>query len=245
MLSGRAARRRDAIVGLVVALATQVLTLVRDLPAGPDLIPLAVAVTVVMWGVGLLLGSRARAAAALRERTVELARLREQRAELDVGADRQRLSRELEAMLPARLDALTRLAGRPSTGPDAARETLARIEGDGRATLADMRNVVSRLRGADGPLAPTPTIAHLDALLATHAGADGRLVVRGDPRLLAPALELTAYRIVEHLVTALSEEPAAPIEVTLAFAEREPGADEAGRSEGVAPARLRRRDAGG
>lgn len=219
LLAGRSAQLRDSCVGLAVGLALLTLVLVRDVAAGPSLIPLAGAVTALMWGIGHLLGRRARAAAQLRERTRELAELRDRRADVEVGADRMRLSRELEVLLQARLDALARLADTARDGdPVRARIALERIESDGRATLADMRAVVSRLRGTDAPLAPTPTIAHLDALLAAHRCPDDRLVVHGDPRLLSPALELTAYRIVENLLTVLGTDPDVRVEVALTFA---------------------------
>ena len=42
------------------------------------------------------------------------------------------------------------------------------IESRSRQTLDDMREIVGLLRGGDVALAPAPTVAHLDALLARH-----------------------------------------------------------------------------
>jgi hypothetical protein len=42
--------------------------------------------------------------------------------------------------------------------------------------------------------------------------------VTGDPRLLPPGLELSGYRIVEHLLLALENDATARIDVTVAFA---------------------------
>ena len=66
-------------------------------------------------------------------------------------------------------------------------------------------------------LAPAPTVAHLDALLARHTRADSRLTVAGDPRSLPATVELSAYRIVEHLVTVLADQPESHIEVGVRF----------------------------
>ena len=41
--------------------------------------------------------------------------------------------------------------------------------------------------------------------------------MEGSPRLLPAGLELSAYRIVEHLLAALQDEPAARIDVLVRF----------------------------
>jgi signal transduction histidine kinase len=91
------------------------------------------------------------------------------------------------------------------------------IESGSRQTLDDMREIVGLLRGDDVALAPTPTVAHLDTLLARLRTAHSKLVVTGDPRALPAAVELSAYRIVEHLTTALADQADAPIEVSVRF----------------------------
>ena len=80
-----------------------------------------------------------------------------------------------------------------------------------------MREIVGLLRGGDVALAPAPTVAHLDALLARHIQADSRLTVAGDPRSLPATVELSAYRIVEHLVNVLADQPTSHIEVDVRF----------------------------
>ena len=60
-------------------------------------------------------------------------------------------------------------------------------------------------------------MAHLDALLARYLGADARLRIVGDARVLPASVELSAYRIVEHLVTALAKDPEAPLDVAMTF----------------------------
>ena len=82
-----------------------------------------------------------------------------------------------------------------------------------------MREILGLLRGEEGALAPAPTVAHLDGLLARHAGADSRLTVSGDPRSLTAAVELSAYRIVEHLVNVLADQQGSRIEVSVSFEE--------------------------
>jgi hypothetical protein len=50
-----------------------------------------------------------------------------------------------------------------------------------------------------------------------HTRSDSRLTVEGDPRALPATVELSAYRIVEHLVAALVDRPDAPVEVSVRF----------------------------
>jgi signal transduction histidine kinase len=194
-------RRSLAALGLVAALLTAVLAV--DSAAGPDLIPLALVVAGVLWGIGRVARSRSLLAEDLRRRTEELRVLRDRRAALEVADDRARMSHDLEAVLDERLARLEALAASAagSADPDGARTALVALEEDSRQALDDMRQVVGVLRGGEPALAPTPSVAQLDALLARLGS--GRLAVRGAPRLLPASVELSAYRIVEHLVPVL------------------------------------------
>jgi signal transduction histidine kinase len=66
-------------------------------------------------------------------------------------------------------------------------------------------------------LSPAPSVAHLDALLARRSHADARLAVSGDPRALPASVELSAYRVVEHLLGVLADEPETRIDVLMRF----------------------------
>ncbi len=103
--------------------------------------------------------------------------------------------------------------------PEAAKALFESIETDSRATLDGMRDIVGLLRGGDIALVPAPTVAHLDALLARQISADARLTVSGDPRSLPATVELSAYRIVEHLVNVLADQADSRIEVGVRFDE--------------------------
>jgi signal transduction histidine kinase len=137
---------------------------------------------------------------------------------LELSSDRVRLSHELDGLLQDRLDQLTTAAdsGHDLSAPEA-RALFESIETDSRATLDGMREIVGLLRGGDVALAPAPTVAHLDALLARHTLSDSRLSVEGDARSLPATVELSAYRIVEHLVNVLADQPDSHIEVGVRF----------------------------
>jgi hypothetical protein len=79
-----------------------------------------------------------------------------------------------------------------------------------------MRGVVAGLRD-NAPTEPQPVLAQLDRLLSQAKAGETRLQVTGDPRLLPPGVELSGYRIVEHLLVALDDDPSAQIDVGVAF----------------------------
>jgi len=170
----------------------------------------------VLWGLGRLTRRRQELGAELTERNESLRRVREERAALAVSSDRLRLAQEMDGLLDARLAELTALAnsGAASHDPEAAREALATIERESRSTLVQMRELVGSMNGADMTLAPAPSVVHLEALLARTSG---RLTVSGQARPLPASVELSAYRIVEHLVTLLDERPDAGVAVTVRF----------------------------
>ncbi len=173
---------------------------------------------------GRLVRARTRTAAALRESSAELRRQREETARLAVLADRAKLTAELEQSLHAQIGGLAStaaaglgaLAGDPAGDQAAARRALASIEHDGRAVLGHLREVLSSLR--ERPASePQPTLARLSELLARATSADARLTVDGHPRTLPAGLELSGYRIVEHLLVALRDAPEAAVDVRLNF----------------------------
>lgn len=169
---------------------------------------------------GQLARSRSLAAADLRERNAELREQREQTARLAVAADRTRVAADLDVFLRERITVMATIAasGRElvTVDPAAACDAFAAVESNGRATLAHMREVVGSLR-EEGLTGPQPVLAQLGGLLESATTADARLRVEGSPRALPAGVELSAYRIVEHLLTVLQDTPEARIEVLVRF----------------------------
>jgi signal transduction histidine kinase len=192
------------------------ITLVRDAAVGIGIFPVIAVMSAGGWWIAGLARRRTTLAAELRVRNNELRTLRDQRAQLEVTGDRARVSGELDSLLDRRLRQLTMLAeaGTRTSDPGAAQALLTRIEGEGRRTLDEMRDVVGRLRGGEVALSPAPSVAHLDALLAQHGS---QLVVTGDPRTLPASVELSAYRIVEHLLGVLDRDGDPPVDAHMAF----------------------------
>jgi signal transduction histidine kinase len=171
----------------------------------------------VVWGIGRVARSRRQLAVELAARTEELREARDSRAGLEVAAERARVSNELDALLQRRLGELAAMAEQGAEAPGAM-ERLAAIEHASRATLEEMRSLVGVLRhdAEYAPTAPQPTLTHLEGLLTRTNGAGARFTVAGDPRTLPPAVELSAFRVLEHLLDALDDAPGVEVQVTFA-----------------------------
>jgi signal transduction histidine kinase len=204
--------------GLCAVLAFAVVAV--DATTGPGVIGLVLPVVLIVYGIGWAARHRAVVNRELKARNAELQQLRDERASLVISDDRARLSQQLDGLLQVRLAQLSTAAeSAEGLPPEQARVLLESIETDSRQTLDDMREIVGLLRGGDAALAPTPTVAHLEALLAQHQSEHARLTVTGNPRSLPASVELSAYRIVEHLITVLADRVDAPIAVALRFDE--------------------------
>jgi signal transduction histidine kinase len=212
--------RTKAWVNCALSALLVVAVLVVDSTAGPSAILLAIPVVLVVFGVGRAARHRGVLHEQLKVRDEELRQLRDERAELMVADDRARLSQQLDGLLQERLDQLTTAAeSADGLAPAQAKALLESIESGSRQTMDDMREIVGLLRGGEVALAPAPTVAHLDALLARRRSPHSRLTVTGDPRSLPATVELSAYRIVEYLVMALAERTGDRIEVAVRFAD--------------------------
>jgi signal transduction histidine kinase len=203
-LLGLGTERRKGLVGVALTIVLAFAVLVYDTAAGFEPFPLVVAILLLLWGIGQVARSRSALGDELRRRNAELAELRDRRAALEVADDRQRVSQQLETLLDARLGQLEEAARSADDDP---RATLQDIEDGSRRTLADMREIVGTLQ--EPSLAPVPSVAQMEALL--ERSGRGVLTVNGDPRELPASLELSAYRIVEHLADVLA--PAAAVTV--------------------------------
>lgn len=101
--------------------------------------------------------------------------------------------------------------------------TLRTIENTGREALAELRRLLGLLRTdeADGEsLQPLPSVRDLGGLLTQlrHAGLQVSLHVSGQPRELAPGIDLSAYRIAQEALTnALKHAPGSTVRVQLHY----------------------------
>ena len=218
---GSRCERRQVVFGEALLAVAIVCQGASDPQLGsPSVAVIMVPLALVFMGVGRLLRARNATVDELQVRTAELRVQREQNAKLAVEADRARIGGDLDTFLHDRVGeiAITAAAGRATldSDPDQAQEAFASIQSTGRETLTHMREVVATLRD-QAPTEPQPVLAQLDRLLSQGNLDDARLEVRGDRRMLPPGLDLSSYRIVEHLLLTLEREPTARITVEVAF----------------------------
>jgi signal transduction histidine kinase len=218
-VGARLDRARSA-AGLALCAVNVAAQCVYDPPLGASTMALMLPVLAGFFASGRLVRARTEAAELLRLRSADLRRQREQTARLAVKADRARVAGDLAATLHGRLGEIAAVAaaGRQALGgdPSAGQEALLAIEHGGREILHRMRAVVGALH-EDVPAEPQPSLARLSDLLSRATTADARLAVEGSPRTLPAGLELSGFRIVEHLLVALEDAPGAPVDVSLRF----------------------------
>ncbi len=209
---------RPAVAGAVLT----VVAVVAQAHSDPQLKGFSVGGSVfllAMWGVGRLVRSREGMVAVLRSRTDALHEQRDRTAKLAVEADRARVAESLDGLVGERIGKLAAQAAVASAAidsePEAARESLAAIEQEGRRTLTDMRQLVGALyETADGP---QPSLKDLDGFLRRALANPAQLTVDGDRCSLPAGVELSAFRIVERLLEPLEDRADERVQVTLRY----------------------------
>ncbi len=160
------------------------------------------------WGLGYALRSRRQQVEELADRSARLEREREADAQAAVAAERARIARELHDVVAHSLSVMVvqaQAADRVLEGDQpSAREALRSVHATGRQALIEMRRLVGLLReDAEHELAPQPGLGRLDELVeqVREAGLPVELAFEGEPRALAPGVDLSAYRIVQEALT--------------------------------------------
>jgi signal transduction histidine kinase len=179
------------------------------------------------WLAGFAVRERSEQAEAAEVRADRAEGERETATRLAVAEERARIARELHDIVAHSVSVMVLQVGAVRHNlPDglaADAEALKGVEKTGRTALAEMRRLLGAMRrDGDGvELGPQPGLDALDALLAEveRAGLPVRLDVDGDPAPLPPAIDLSAYRIVqEGLTNALKHARASQAGVTLRYA---------------------------
>ena len=141
-------------------------------------------------------------------------------------AEHQRLARDLHDGIGHALSvvSLQAAAGRRllATAPDRAASSLEVIEQTARAALDDLDQLLATLQDGPAPRRPTPGVADLERLVATHRALGLDVELELDPRLGAAALptlvSTTAHQVTaEALANAVRYSAAAPVHVRVAL----------------------------
>jgi signal transduction histidine kinase len=186
-----------------------------DPKLGVSALPFIVPAATIFFGAGQLVRTRSLLVTQLRERNVQLRQQRERTAEVAVAADHARIHSELIDGLQVQIKEIAQTAEAARSGSAQAVESLAAIERTGRAALERMRDIVGTIRSA--PTEPEPDLGALDQLLRSATACEVRLTIDGVPRALPASIELSGYRIIERLLSALEDSPAARAQVSILF----------------------------
>jgi signal transduction histidine kinase len=214
---------RAAWIGLACAVAGQVLGSVVPFPTVLNLAQAAPAhatnavfmLLAVLIGVNI--GNRKRYVQALIDRAAQLARERDQQAQLATAAERSRIAREMHDIVSHSLTVMVSLAdgsaALASASPARAEEAMRQVAETGRHALSDMRRMLGVL-SESAALEHAP-LEHIGAALEPQPGASdvSELVQRfrsaGLPARFSvtgaapddPGLQLTVYRVVQESLT--------------------------------------------
>jgi signal transduction histidine kinase len=210
-----------AAAGLVVAALVNNggLGLAFPSESNPEHLILSLLQLTAFWLAGVFVRAR-KQAAALAERSAAL----QLQAEQAAAAERARIARELHDIVAHHLSVVVLHAAGARAAGGADPQTLAEIEQSGRQALAETRRLFGVLRDpAEGTgRAPQPGIAELPALAGSlrAAGLEVSLSIDGDHAALPPAVNVSAYRIVQEALTnVLKHAGQARAEVTVGCAD--------------------------
>jgi signal transduction histidine kinase len=178
------------------------------------------------WLAGYALRERAEQAEAAEVRATHAERERDAAARIAAAEERARIARELHDIVAHAVSVMVLQVGAvrhrlpDALGPD--REALQNVEQAGRTALTEMRRMLDATRrdGEQIDLAPQPGLDRVESLLEEirRAGLPVELHVEGEPRPLPPAIDLSAYRIVqEGLTNALKHARAGHADVTVRY----------------------------
>jgi signal transduction histidine kinase len=163
------------------------------------------------WVIGDNVQTRRAYVAELRDRADQAEQNQAERSQRAVEVERTRIARELHDLVAHSVSVMVVQAaggGRAlARDPEEAAGAFASIEATGREALNELRRLLGVLRdeGSAGvpPLTPAPSMRDLRALVShyTEAGLPVSVEVQGAERDLPPAIDLSAYRIIQEALT--------------------------------------------
>jgi signal transduction histidine kinase len=204
-------RRRALVVGAVVvlALAGTHMWVKPTSWIGADNLALA-AFGALAVAAGDAARNRRAYLAEVEDKVRRLAGDRDREARRQVTEERLRIARDLHDAVGHQLALISVEAGVTAhvladRAPEV-REALSNIRAASRCALEELRDTIGLLRGPDEPAAPVEPAVGLAGLAALVASVErsGLRVdqgVTGEVRALAPAADLTAYRVIQESLT--------------------------------------------
>lgn len=209
---------RAAWIGFASAIAALVVGGALPLPHA---VPFNGSHPAIAYGVFLLLavligvnvGNRKRYLEALIDRAAQLARERDQQAQLATAAERSRIAREMHDIISHSLTVMVTLAdgsaALTAAAPERSADAMRQVAETGRHALADMRRMLGVLNETEAALAtagadmqPQPGASDVSLLIDRFraAGLPVRYSVTGSAPD-DPGLQLTVYRVLQESLT--------------------------------------------
>jgi signal transduction histidine kinase len=165
-------------------------------------------VAVAAWVAGQAARRWRRQSQELAAALVDAERGRAATEQVAIAQERARIARELHDVVAHGMSVMVMQAGaaRPAVhdDPDQVATALERIEVTGRDAMLEMRRLLGILREDSGSeREPQPRLGRVPALIEELAGAGLTVTHRvdGEPRPLADAQDVSAYRIVQEALT--------------------------------------------
>ncbi len=158
------------------------------------------------WLIGDSVRNRRRYTEALEERAERLEREREIEAARAAAEEQARIAREVHDVIAHTISVIVVQAAAArdvlAARPERAGEALANIESTARGALAELRRLLGTSSG-EAPFVPQPGLDELDELIrqVRAAGLDVTVTVEGPEGPLPPALDLSAYRVIQEALT--------------------------------------------
>lgn len=199
-----------AATGLGIALAVVWFSIFANEGPGVENLAFGLVVVSAPWLAGRMVRRRTEQAVALALRAQDLERSQAEREAAAVAEERTRIARELHDIIAHSVSVMTIQAGAVEevldSDPEKARAAAGSIRHTGRQALVDLRRLLGLLREQDADpegLVPQPGLADLDGLInqVRSAGIEIKLDVEGTPRPLPPAVDLSAFRLVQEALT--------------------------------------------
>ena len=218
--------RRQAVIGLFVAIASILIIVGNDPNRESGDIFFTPILLFVVWLAGIGLSQKLGQARAAEERARRVELEREAEARNAVAEERARIARELHDVVGHSVSVMTVQASgvRRLLEPhqEREREALMAVEQAGREALAEMRRLVGVLRRPEEApaLAPQPSLQHLERLAeqARESGLPVDIRVEGEATELPAGVDLTAYRLVQEALTnAMKHAKASRAEVVVRY----------------------------
>jgi signal transduction histidine kinase len=208
-LLGNLADDKEGRIGLAVVLGGAAIVIYNSPGHAPGELVFVPVLFGIGWLAGFALRGRSRQAEAAEARAARAEQERETAARIAVAEERARIARELHDIVAHSVSVMVLQVGAVRRSlPDelaADRETLTNVERAGREALGEMRRLLGAMRraGDDAELAPQPGLDRVDSLVdeICRTGLPVELHVEGARFPLPPAVDLSAYRIVQEGLT--------------------------------------------